>query len=377
MQEWQLIQMINCNLKILQLNKGDARLENRIVQINEMLEKFNGLGRVKISIKKPLLIQGIYRQFKRLGRKGSGSYKEQQKRWDRVLKNWELAQREKKEIITVGDCNINKFSWEKTVTEMNDYEKAQAPLVQNFKDKILNKVFFVLNNKPTQIQGNIDARPSCLDIAITNEKNRIINHDTIYDTFSDHAAVMVTRSTKMLHTQKQYIRIRSFKKFQTQKFKQNILEHWDYIPTLHEMETKSLAIMTQKIIKQALDDVAPVKIIQISKKNQNKLSENTRRILADRDMALENYKNEKTPENLREYKNFKNLANREIGKENYMNKVNRFKKSEQESTKKQWEVIKNVAGQKLKKKTQIIMERGGRIPPPGVLQAPLIASLYS
>ena len=163
-----------------------------------------------------------------------------------------------------------------------------------------------------------------------------------------------------LKTQKLYIKIRSFKNFQASEFRQQILDHWDYILTLHEMDTKTISINTQKIIKQSLDVVAPIKMVQISNKNSNKLSENTRTLLAERDLAHDNFRKNKTPENLRAYKNIKNHTNKEISKEIFLNKVKLFKSTENESSKKKWETIKNVAGKKVQKTPLIITERGGQ-----------------
>ena len=78
---------------------------------------------------------------------------------------------------------MNKFSWNKTLSEMNDYEKAQAPMIKKLRDRIISRGCEVLNSKPTKIQGNFDNCPSCLDLVFTNEKQKIINHDTIQDTF--------------------------------------------------------------------------------------------------------------------------------------------------------------------------------------------------
>ena len=235
-QELPAAQMMNGNYKLMQLNKGDSELQNQIPQINNMLQthkpqilvlnelnlhkndkttkylfdnytlehdnlnitdiksrtgillhrdiqysrrkdlETNGTSTIWIQLKFPgkksVLLQGIYRQFKRLGRKGSGTYKNQTARWKTILEKWELAQKEKLEIITLGDFNINQSSWNKTQSGMSDYEKAQAPLVQLFREKILNRGYQVLNSKPTRVPNNIESKPSCLDLIVTNEKKQ-------------------------------------------------------------------------------------------------------------------------------------------------------------------------------------------------------------
>ena len=92
------------------------------------------------------------------------------------------------------------------------------------------------------------------------------------------------------------------------------------------MDPQIISINTQEIIRDSLDTVAPVRMIQITKKNQTKLTEKSREFLAQRDLCLQEFLENKTPENLRQYKNIKNTTNKEISKENYMNKIKRCRK---------------------------------------------------
>ena len=133
-----------------------------------------GLSTIWIKLKnplsKPMLVQGIYCQFQRLNHKGSHTITEQKKRWTRIIEKWEQANNEDRKIISLGDLNLNKLSWEKTPEEMDLYEKAQTPMVQLLKDKILNKRHIVLDNKPTRTKDNIQSKPSCLDLLIMNSR---------------------------------------------------------------------------------------------------------------------------------------------------------------------------------------------------------------
>ena len=96
---------------------------------------------------------------------------------------------------------------------MNDYEKTQAPMVEKLISRIIYKGHVVLNNKPTKIPKNPNEKPSCIDLIFTNSPELVINHNTITDTFSDHAMVTMTRRSKPLQNNKNMINLRSFKDF--------------------------------------------------------------------------------------------------------------------------------------------------------------------
>ena len=135
--------------------------------------------------RKPILIQACYRQFQRIGVEGSLSIQEQRKRWGLLLAKWEIAAREEKEIITLGDMNLNKFSWNLHNTEKNQYEKLQTPMVKMLHDKILTQGFTVLNSQQTKEKNTPLEKSSCLDLIITNRKDKIVSHQTIGPTFSE------------------------------------------------------------------------------------------------------------------------------------------------------------------------------------------------
>ena len=42
------------------------------------------------------------------------------------------------EIITLGDCNLDRYQWDKPENQLNTYQKSQRPMVESLKEKILN-----------------------------------------------------------------------------------------------------------------------------------------------------------------------------------------------------------------------------------------------
>ena len=79
---------------------------------------------------KALLVQGLYRQFNLLGDQTQGTPYHQRKRWTKLLDNWERALDEGHETISLGDCNLDKYQWGKPEQDLNTYQKAQRPMVE-------------------------------------------------------------------------------------------------------------------------------------------------------------------------------------------------------------------------------------------------------
>ena len=104
-----------------------------------------GLATVWIQVSqpgsKPLLVQSAYRQLQRIGKPGSGTPTRQAQRWTQLLDKWLQASRENKELITLGDLNVKKMAWDLHPTQMSTREKSQNTMVQELKDKILSQGF--------------------------------------------------------------------------------------------------------------------------------------------------------------------------------------------------------------------------------------------
>ena len=69
------------------------------------------------------------------------------------------------------------------------------------------------------------------------------------------------------------------------------------------------------MIQETLDEQAPVQVMQISQKNAKQLSLEARELLAERDNAYQKYKITSDKDDLREFKNLRNSANRAISKD--------------------------------------------------------------
>ena len=291
--------------------------------------------------KKPLLIQGVYRQFQRLGNKNlkSDSIKAQKARWDQILTKWEVALDENKEIISLGDFNLNSIGWDTPMEMKTQYQKLQYPMVEQFRDRILDKGTKILNSGPTRLKDTVEAKPACLDFILTNKIDKVVSFQSEIPSFSDHSIQILHRSMKKIKSNPKYIRMRSLKNFDREQYKDNIKNHYFYIEALHERDPENITKMLQTIIKESIDPMAPMKVVQISSKNTNNLTENTKLLLAKRDMAFEEFKRSNSIEDLRNYRHIKNQVNKEISTEKFKRKKAMFK-NEELNVNDRWKLIK-------------------------------------
>ena len=222
-------------------------------------------------------------------------------------------------------------------------------------DKILTKGFTILNSKPTRQKDIIENKPACLDLMITNRLEKIISHESGLSNFSDHTLQILSRRSKGIKSNNNFIRLRSYKNFKLHEFKKNIVNHELFIETLYEGEVDRITENLQKIIQDSIEPMAPIKIVQISQKNLPKLSEKVRTAMAERDVAFYNSKTSKSIDEIREYKHTKNEVNRLIAKEKFERTRNELQ-NEDEGMNARWKTVKKITGQTKNSTPQVIIE---------------------
>ena len=410
---------MNKVIKILQLNKGDSDLSNRTDQINTIIDHHKpqlfiinelntesndlitrnqfpnfklevdnleitdhrsrtgilihrdiqykrrrdletpGTSTIWIQLNQPgrksLLIQGIYRQFQRLGKPNTESIRAQTIRWELILQKWEKAISENKEIITLGDINLNTLRWDVSPHLKSSYEHTQAPLVQLFREQILNNGFKIINKTPTKYKNTVDSKPACSDLILTNRTDKIVSFQTGLHSFSDHTLQSVTRSTKGIVNNPKYIRTRSFKDFNVETYKNDILNHPKYIETCYEPDPETILSNIQTIIQCSLDNQSPIQTIQVKPKTNRCISSKAKEALVERDLALEEYKKTGNQDDLRNYKHLKNATNNLINTEKFKRNKDNLQCPTDNNTDR-WKKLKKFTGQDKFTTPQVIVE---------------------
>ena len=294
--------------------------------------------------RKPILLQALYRQFQRLGHPGTITPSSQHSRWTRIIDNWEKANSKGHEVISMGDTNLNSLRWDIQANNMNSYDRIKSPMIRDLQTRILDQGTQLLNSSPTRNNDHSDAMESCIDHIFTNRAAKITSFETGIPAFSDHTVQKLTRSTKGMKTSPKYLRFRSYKNFNLLQYKQNIRDHHLYISTLYENDTNIITENVKQIITDSLEEMAPMRMIQMSTKNKTRLSEDIKNKMIERDLAQHISKQTSTPQDIRHYKNLRNQVNQMISREKYCRKSKQFQTDDMTLNEK-WKKIKLETGQ--------------------------------
>ena len=95
-QQFQNYRMITDGLDITDQYSGTGMLISNYIHYKRRNDlEAQGLSTIWVQLsypgRRPILIQGIYRQFRRLGIKDSHTLKAQKQRWTRILDKWQIA----------------------------------------------------------------------------------------------------------------------------------------------------------------------------------------------------------------------------------------------------------------------------------------------
>ena len=137
--------------------------------------------------------------------------------------------------------------------------------------------------------------------------------------------IVVVRSTKEIKSRQKFVRTRNYTNFSIQQLRENILNHPQYIQVNYEPDPNIVATTIQTIIQNSIDNIAPIKHVQIKPRTNQILSEVAKNVLADRDIARIQFKNTNNSEDLRNYKNLKNEANIIVSREKYLRNLKKIK----------------------------------------------------
>ena len=140
---------------------------------------------------KQFLLYAVYQQFQCQGRKGTKSIPSQLNRLKHILTKWEKAQEEEREIITMGDMNMDSLSWDLNWDKIPPYKRQKQTLYKQLKDRILGT--FKTNTEYIRVDIQPGGKATCLDHCYTSNPEKINSHRTYHSTFSDHSMVEVNK----------------------------------------------------------------------------------------------------------------------------------------------------------------------------------------
>ena len=177
---------------------------------------------VGLAGKKHYLVQALYRQYMRQGKPATKSYTQQQMRWEQIIERWSTANNEQREVITLGDTNLDSLKWDTPIELMSTFDKQRNTLYKKLKEEILVGNTQKINFEYTRSDIQPGGRTSCLDHCFTNFPSKVNSHQTHHSTFSDHSMVELNIAAKNIKTTRKSIQIISMKNYSQTEFIDNI-----------------------------------------------------------------------------------------------------------------------------------------------------------
>ena len=249
-----------------------------------MSEKFSSIW-VEIGHcnQKKILVCNLYREWQYLNQTDdrSKSVQAQFERWQIFISQWEKALNENREVVVLGDVNLDFLQWKKGI-HCNPQAYRLRDLSQLIFDRIIPHGVVQCITEATHFWPGRE--PSGLDHIYSNHPEKLSRPLVINNGASDHRIIMCTRYTKQVVSQPRIMRKRSFKHFDSKIFLQEVrdLPMWK----IYSCDDPEIAVGTLSLfLTNILDKLAPVKIFQVRKNYCPWLTDETKCLIQDRNLA--------------------------------------------------------------------------------------------
>ena len=254
-----------------------------------------------------ILVATMYREWQLLNQadQTSKSVPAQLERWSSFLAIWETALMEGKEVIVMGDINLDFLKWTKTNLPPNDSTVCLKALIEQLFSRIFPHGVSQLVKEATRVwPGQAD---SGLDHIYSNKPEKCSEVYLEFSGGSDHKLLKFTRFAKSMKRSVKYVKKRSFKNFKSEVFIAAVRQLSWFELYMCESPSEAAELLTGKLT-DILDTMAPIKTIQVRSRYAAWLSEQTKAVLKERDVAQSIASQTGDQDDWRNYKNLRNSA---------------------------------------------------------------------
>ena len=292
--------------------------------------------------KRKILIGNVYREWGYMRQDDpllSRDMSEQMSRWVTFLGQWERALAEGKEVIVLGDMNMNHLDWTKDDNTACNQTKKLRPLIDELFLRIFPHGVSQLVTTATRVAPH--QPESGLDHFFTNTPSKLSPVQVITNGASDHKILLATRYATSLKRNVRYVTKRCFKNFNKEDFISAVrqINFWQ----IYNCNDVEIALqMLSGSLTTILDEMAPIRTIQIREKYAPWLSNDTKQKMAERDQAQQKAAQSKLAADWKTYKLLRNNVNCILRSEKRNWQRNKFQKCEEElDTKQIWKNVKS------------------------------------
>ena len=258
---------------------------------------------------KRFLVSQSYREWQQKGSTSSSSLPEQLVRWLVFLEQWERALATGLEVHCAGDMNINHCNW----MSPNLPRSNQSYKLRELTSALFTKIFpwgvSQLVSGPTRHFPGQES--TGLDHYYTNRPDKISTVQSHHCGSSDHMLILVVRQSKSIKTSSRYIRKRSYRHFNSAMFVKAVQElSWLDIYLCSDVDT-AVEMLTKKLTG-ILDDMAPMRSIQVRANYVPWLSQDTLELMRARDQVQRLSSETKNRSDWLKYKELRNKVNNKL-----------------------------------------------------------------
>ena len=199
------------------------------------------------------------------------------------LNNWgksfEKANNEGKQIVIVGDLNIDVEPWLFPMKTPTPYQNDMFPLLSKLQELSNQLNLSLIKTDYTRAQGS--AKPSTLDIILSSHPE-LIEAPTLLHSSSDHKMILFAKNAKIKQLKQPTRRGRSYVHYSKAQLL-SLLNMPKLNSLLNSTCTNHVTNTLIEEITRVLDIVAPIKTIQIRNHYAAYLSAATKELMTKRD----------------------------------------------------------------------------------------------
>ena len=255
--------------------------------------------------KSKILVCQLYREWRYMVQcEHSKSIGEQMRHWVFFLDQWEMALATGKEVIVLGDCNLDFLKFN------------NAGVLQPLVDTMLQRIYPL--GVIQCVQGPTHRwpgqTPSVIDHIYTNVPEKLSQVQVKVCGSSDHRLILATRYARNIKQNIRYCKNHSYKNFDKEKFLQEVENiSWWEVYACYDVEL-AVDIFTNKLTK-ILDRMAQVKKFQIKTKYCAWVKNSTKDQMKMRDIAQQTASDSGMSEDWDRYKNLRNEVTAQLRKD--------------------------------------------------------------
>ena len=232
----------------------------------------------------------------------------------------------------------------------------QTPVLRILKNKILNNGVSIIPTKNTRYNYQTKSE-EWLDHCMTTNPEKLVSQ-TIHNTGdSDHYIGQFTFSTTTKTTQPRYAISRDWKKINWDLLKSNLKNYIDLDQSTYMDNPHEICHTIQSSINYHMDNMAPLRKIQLSSKYPAFTSPETRDLITERDAVYKSARRTDDQDLWRQYRHISYQVHTKLknDKKDYISR----ELDENNNEKDKWEAAKKLIGWKNKSNTPTLITNDG------------------